>query len=214
MHDSVKEFYKLQTEEIYEKAHGPRLDFLVKDLKLDEIKDSVIYDFGGGPGFIFKRLPNDAGNIYFVVDGADTKVSYGSQIQVDMNNPFALRVLVTRPNADVAFCFEVLEHLGNPYNCLSEIKDILKPDGLLYLSVPHISTTHNTLYPGLFYPVDNFKEFLGQMAFEIIEHRYHDKAFTQEVFILRNKSWEHSKLKFPKHEPKFRGLPPIGAINI
>ncbi len=215
MHESVTNFYKDQTSEIYEKAHAPRLDFLVRDLKLDEIKNSVVYDFGGGTGLIFKRLPRDGGNHFYIVDGAEAETKYGIKITADLNLPFAKHILTTYDSlADIAFCFETLEHLGNPYNCLSEIKEVLKPGGILYLSIPNISTTHNTLYPGLFYPVDNFKEFLGQMAFEILDHRFHDKAFTQEVFVLRNKGWNFSKLKFPKHEEKFKGIPPIEAINI
>ncbi len=38
---------------------------------------------------------------------------------------------------DFAFCIEVLEHVPHPFNTLSEIHRILKPGGVLILSVPN-----------------------------------------------------------------------------
>ncbi len=37
---------------------------------------------------------------------------------------------------DIVTCFEVLEHLFNPLHCLLQIKNVLVPDGRLYLSTP------------------------------------------------------------------------------
>ncbi len=39
-------------------------------------------------------------------------------------------------NYDTVFCFEVLEHLFNPLHMLLEIHNVLKDDGILYLSTP------------------------------------------------------------------------------
>jgi len=112
------------------------------------------------------------------------------------------------------FCFETIEHLTNPYSCLLEIKKSLKRDGILYLSIPHQNTTHNTIYPGLLYPVENFIKFLSQMAFEIQDFRFHDKCFSQNVFILKNKDWNHSKMLWHKDENKFRNIPPHISVNL
>jgi 2-polyprenyl-3-methyl-5-hydroxy-6-metoxy-1,4-benzoquinol methylase len=67
---------------------------------------------------------------------------------------------------DAVLCFETIEHLTNPYNCLLEIKNILKKDHLLYLTIPESRTEHNTIYPGLIYPVQNFIKFLEQWRFK------------------------------------------------
>lgn len=44
-------------------------------------------------------------------------------------------------NSDIMFntilCFEVLEHLQNPLWFLKQVKSLLKPDGVLYLSIPN-----------------------------------------------------------------------------
>lgn len=44
---------------------------------------------------------------------------------------------------DTALCLEVLEHVPNVTTALEEIHRILKPDGTLILSVPHLSRLHD-----------------------------------------------------------------------
>lgn len=215
MSDFVNNFYKLDGHSIeeYERSHKPRLDFLVEDLKLNSIVNNSVGDFGCGYAPIFRRM-NRGMNRYFGFDGDSSHAAEDvcQYTECDLNTEI-LDASWTN-FLDVAFCFETLEHLTNPYVCLTEIKRILKKDGILYLSIPHDSCTHNTIYPGLLYPVENFKEFLGQMALEIIDHRVHRKAFAQHVFTLVNRSWNFSNMKWYKPEEKFRGVPPTVAVNL
>jgi SAM-dependent methyltransferase len=44
--------------------------------------------------------------------------------------------------ADAVICTSVLEHVGNAHDCISEIKRVLKPGGLVYVTVPFIFPTH------------------------------------------------------------------------
>lgn len=44
---------------------------------------------------------------------------------------------------DTAICLEVLEHVSDPFRAAREIYRILKPGGVLILSVPHLSRLHN-----------------------------------------------------------------------
>ncbi len=216
MDEFTSSFYKLDGHSIeeYERSHKARLDFLVEDLKLNEIKDSAVGDFGCGYAPIFRRLPkpSESNNYYFGFDGDGSRAAeeFCCYRKVDLNQ----MIEQGSDLLDVALCFETLEHLSNPYQCLIEIKRILKEEGVLYLSIPHEDCTHNTLYPGLFYPVSNFKEFLGQMAFEIEDHRIHDKCFKQHVFTLRNKPWSFVKMKWVKGEEKFHGKPPHVQVNL
>lgn len=214
---SVTKFYEYQTPEEYEKSHSQRFDFLIEDLKLNSIENSSIGDFGCGYAPIFQRMNKDKNNKFFGFDGAyisDMANKYCDYSITDLNLPFADKFLEQNGQVDYAFSFETFEHLPNPYNCLYEIKKILKNDGILYLSIPHISITHNTLYPGFIYPVENFIVFLQQMAFELVEHKIHQKNFAQNVFILKNKDWNFSKMLFYKEESKFRNIEPLIAINL
>lgn len=217
MDKSITQFYSIRPPDSYEQSHEARLDFLIKDLGLDMIEKSVVGDFGCGTGRLLHKMPRDRGNTYHGFDGADVPDSpYLKDFtfwKVDLNNPFT-------PWAkndgflDVAFCFEVWEHLESPYRCVFEIKRLLKLGGILYCSIPAEDSLHNCIYPSLMYPKENFMLFLRQMAFDILDVRRHDKAFSQNVFILRNMGWEHSRMVFPKSERKFFGIPPHVSVNL
>jgi 2-polyprenyl-3-methyl-5-hydroxy-6-metoxy-1,4-benzoquinol methylase len=206
------DFYRTigHTGDEYEKSHKPRLDFLIEDLKINDLKDKKIADIGCGLGFIYNRLLPEIQTNYYGFDGADLSNPSFNYQKVDLDN-----FKSDKHNFfDVVLCFETLEHLTNPYNCLFEIKNILKENNLLYISIPHPLTQHNTIYPGLMYPVENFVKFLEQMAFEVIEHRVHNKSFYQNVFILKNLNWNHSKMLWHRNEEIFRNIPPHISINI
>ena len=210
------DFFDRQSEETYERSHSARLDFLVEDLSLDKLSNSRIGDFGCGYGCTLKRMPKDNGNSYFGWDGYENKAAgdHCDYRVVNFDNKFANPFLSDNKEIDVAFCFETIEHVQNPYNMLYEIKRILKREGVLYLTIPHEKTTHNTIYPSLLYPSANFDVFLNQMSFDIILKTTHDKSFVQVVYGLKNKGWGDCKMLWHKHEEKFRNIPPHMAINI
>ncbi len=43
---------------------------------------------------------------------------------------------------DSVLCFQVLEHVANPFEGIAEIGRVLRPGGILLLSVPHLSRLH------------------------------------------------------------------------
>ena len=203
----LENFYDYQ--QGYENSHSQRFDFLVSDLKLNELKGHKIADYGCGSDFLYKRLSPDIQVNYNGYDSADLSLPF-NYTKVDLNNFETDKV----DFFDTSLCFETMEHLANPYNCLLQIKKSLKKDHILYLSIPHERTLHNTIYPGLLYPVENFVVFLKQLAFEVLDQRYHNKNFHQNVFILKNKDWHHSNMVWYKKESKFRNVPPHVAINL
>jgi len=196
--------------EEYNRSHKDRLDFLVEDLRLNKLENHLIADIGCGLGFIYNRLNLEIQKNYHGYDGAEIKDCPFNYIQTDLDT-FTTN---EQDKYDVVFCFETIEHLTNPYNCLLQIKKMLKQDHYLYLTIPNVQTTHNTIYPGLLYPVDNFIVFLKQLAFDIQRHIIHDKSFYQEVFILKNKDWSNSKMLWEKTEDKFYNIPPHISVKL
>jgi 2-polyprenyl-3-methyl-5-hydroxy-6-metoxy-1,4-benzoquinol methylase len=195
----------------YDASHAGRLDALVSDLHLNDLKGKVA-DIGCGIGFLHKRLCPEVQENYYGFDGAEVTNMPFKYRQVDLDNFTKVQSV---PNYfDTVLCFETLEHLTNPYDCLLAIKNILKPNGKLVISIPEISTTHNTIYPGLLYPVKNFLNFLGQMAFQVVDHRVHRVCFSQEIITVINKGWDESKMLFKKTEEKFKSIPPHISINL
>lgn len=198
--------------EEYEKSHKARFDFLIEDLKLNEIKNSNILDVGCGYGPIFKRLDKTNNNNFYGIDGAGIKNEFPytvSDLSYDKFSDF-----YENKKFDFIFSFETFEHLTNPYHCLLEIKKLMHENSIFYLSIPEVSVKHNTIYPTLLYPVDNFVIFLRQCAMEIIDFRQHDKSFKQNVFTLKSLDWNHCEMVWYNPNEKFRNIPPHISINL
>src|SRR5882724_10697180 len=136
MNQSVKAFYQKDNNDPeyykkYDREHSPRLDFIVKHFKLDEIKNKVVADFGCGYGFFLKRL--DDSNKKYGFDGAQIKTENFlcefQYVQTNLDEDWKNSKLFYKRNwqpfenmFDVSFCFETLEHLASPYNCLINMK--------------------------------------------------------------------------------------------
>ena len=54
--------------------------------------------------------------------------------------------LIADATYDSAICLEVLEHVSNPFRAAAELHRILKPNGVLVVSVPHLSRLHEEPY--------------------------------------------------------------------
>jgi len=222
---TVEGFYTKNAEEgyaaEYDRAHGPRLDALLKHPILSNLKGQKIADIGGGLGFLGKRL--DPSNDYWVFDGAecpeDNKVAKGTWVPCDIQrdsfgHPSALTYGKIIPRFDIAFCLEVVEHLSDPYHCFVEIKRLVKPNGLIVISIPTEKVWHNVVYCGLLWPSQNFEQFLDQMALPRLAAWKYEPEWQAYHWITRNAAWTESKMLYPKAEPKFRGKTPLEMTNL
>jgi SAM-dependent methyltransferase len=207
----------------YRLDHGPRLKALLDRYGLVEsLKSKRVVDVGGGLGFLGELL--DPSTEYWVYDGSESapeiRVSKGTWVRTDLDHDqFGGGPICGEDGAfaDAAFCLEVLEHLGNPHHCLVEIKKLVKPDGEVYLSVPTESVWHNTPYPSLLWPPQNFAVFLRQMALPILDFYVYEpkgRGWPAYQFKCRNAPWREKELVFPKAEEKFRDCTPLEATNL
>ncbi len=222
MNDTVQAFYEKDTyQEPYDSQHGARLDELVKhcDLKARLVGKRVV-DVGGGLGFLGKRL--DPSMDYWVIDGAQIeekdRLRSGQWRQVDLDRDhFEMHRPLDGELFDTAFCLETLEHLSNPYHCLEQIKRLVKEGGEVYVSIPPESVWHNVVYPGLLWPKQNFEQFLGQMALEIVEawtYVPQGRGWPAYTWRCINRGWQHKRMAFPKTEEKFRLATPLEMTNL
>jgi SAM-dependent methyltransferase len=106
----------------------------IKDLPKAFQPSGRTLDIGAGQA----AYQSDLGlkNIYF---SCDISVSEG-------NNPVisdALELPFSAGAFDSAVSFQVLEHLNNPGKGLDELHRVVKPKGLIIMTVPHISRLHD-----------------------------------------------------------------------
>lgn len=67
---------------------------------------------------------------------------------------------------DTVFCFEVLEHLPHPQAAVAEMYRVLKPGGMLLLSVPHLSRLHEEPHDYFRYTSYGLRSILSDAGFE------------------------------------------------
>lgn len=70
---------------------------------------------------------------------------------------------------DSVLCFQVLEHVANPFEGIAEISRVLKPGGILLLSVPHLSRLHELPHDYYRYTEYGLRELAKTGGFEVLE---------------------------------------------
>jgi len=77
--------------------------------------------------------------------------------------------MITDQFYDSVVCFEVLEHVANPFRGIKEVQRILKKGGILMLSVPHLSRLHEEPNDYFRYTKYGIESLLRECGFEILE---------------------------------------------
>lgn len=101
---------------------------------IGKFKDGLILDCGAG--LPFQNYSN-------VVNFEIQKFPNTDVVGVGEELPFADN------SFDAVFSFSVLEHVKDPFQCAAEIERVLKPDGVIYSSVPFLIPVHG--YPHHYY---------------------------------------------------------------
>jgi SAM-dependent methyltransferase len=134
---------------------------ITSPLILKNVKGNLI-DIGCG------RMPfrNQILQIVNSYDGLDIKPYYDDVKYVcdasDMH-------MINESTYDSAICLEVLEHTNQPQKVLNEIHRILKPNGVLVLTVPHLSRLHDIPNDYFRYTKFGIIYLLEQSGFEVKE---------------------------------------------
>lgn len=111
----------------------------------------------------FKDYLADHVSVYHTLDlwPRSDEVTYVGDVQnMDM---------ISSDSYDSAICLEVLEHVPNPCHALGEINRILKPDGTVIISVPHLSRLHDVPYDYFRFTIYGLHHLLSESGFEVLE---------------------------------------------
>jgi 2-polyprenyl-3-methyl-5-hydroxy-6-metoxy-1,4-benzoquinol methylase len=222
MNQTIDNFYRKEGLDdyvrLYRLDHSPRIAAMIDRYNLKEgLKGKRLVDVGGGLGFAGELL--DESTDYTVIDGAiieeSQKLCKGNWVKVDLDYD---RFGEGRKSLyDTAFCLEVLEHCVSPYHCIEQLKNIVKQNGDIFISVPTETVTHNTPYPSLFWPPRNFAQWLNQMALPIVDfyvYQPNHRGWPAYQYHCRNAAWVEAQILFPKTESKFIGKTPQQMANL
>jgi SAM-dependent methyltransferase len=126
--DELREFYRARVE--WRHSGEERMRFRKATALARVPAGAAVLDVGARDGGLKAYLPPG--------------VRYqGVEIAPEFGGPDILTHDISRglpfddASFDFAFCIEVLEHLPNPFGALSEIHRVLKPGGVVVLSVPN-----------------------------------------------------------------------------
>lgn len=114
---------------------------------------------------------------------------------------------------DSALCNQVLEHVFNPNEFLSEINRVLRPGGKLLLTVPFVWDEHEQPYDYARYSSFGLKALLEKNGFKIIRHKKL-AADATVLFQLVNAYLFKISANWPPHLRFLLTCTIIAAVNI
>lgn len=105
------------------------------------VADKVILDIASGSGYGVAFLA-DAGATHVIgIDVDEQAVSEARTLYknpaIEFRNGDATKLDLQDNSIDIITSFETIEHLSDPEKCLSELKRVLRPDGLVFISTPN-----------------------------------------------------------------------------
>jgi SAM-dependent methyltransferase len=185
-------FYKLG----YEKFSKFPFDNLFKPINpyVQKIKAGKVLDVGCAYGLMLKRFPNSFEKYgtdisEYAINEAKKRLPRGtfSVSNAEERLPFQDDFF------DIAVCNNVSEHLENPSLALKNIFQVLKNDGLLYVTTPNLNIFRKKVYPfldkrehhiSLLHRKD-MRDLLEKIGFKIVED-WTSFNFTHFFFIKFN----------------------------
>lgn len=122
-----------------------RLRYIQKYVSLD--KNTKLLDVGAGPGLVIDALNKEKLKLsYFAVEpdnvqrNALSKKSQVLGVYKELNN------IPKNEKFDLIILSHVLEHVTNPHSFLSDLTELLHPEGILFIEVPNEDYRYKNIY--------------------------------------------------------------------
>jgi len=112
-----------------------RVAFLTPHLSMDH----RLLEVGCGYGFFLSEIRGKVATAIGIEPGAARQAFAKDELRLDVRSPPLSTAGIPPASIDVACAFQVLEHIDRPIPFLSEIRDVLRPDGLLIVEVPNFA---------------------------------------------------------------------------
>ncbi len=112
-----------------------RVAFLTPHLSSDQ----RLLEVGCGYGFFLSEIQGQVESAIGIEPGAARQTFAKEELRLDVRPPPLSTAGIPPNSIDVAGAFQVLEHIDRPNPFLTEIRDVLRPGGLLVVEVPNFA---------------------------------------------------------------------------
>lgn len=158
--------------------------------KFPPLNKGIIFDVGGGNGFVSLALEKSGFNVALVepgITGALNAKKRGVSNVICASTDTAAFM----PNSMPAIgLFDVLEHIENDSLFLDSVSKLLLPGGMLYITVPALSLlwSEEDEHAGHFrrYSLSGIKELIENSGFSILFASYMFSCLTLPIFLFRS----------------------------
>lgn len=140
--------------------------------------DARVLEIGGGASVLGGMIKNDLPGVHYV--STDIAPTNNTHVVAD-----AMALPVRDGVVDAVLALEVLEHMPRPQLVLAEAARVLKPDGVLIVTVPFMFGEHD-FHDYFRYTPRGLAELLQGAGMEISETVLRGGSFVSSLGLLRN----------------------------
>ncbi len=202
--------------ESYNTSHRPRCKWVMERFGLNKLESQRIVGLGEGMGNNFEHFKPS--NHLVSLDGAiippSSKLCPFLSLRMNLDETDFGSLFDNEGPFDVMIACEFLEHVSHLNHVMRESKKLVKVNGTAVFTIPHVSVTHPTSTPGLFFPESNFREYLEQWAWIVEDFDIYREGWWTCAFKVRNAPIQEARPKFPKNETKFINSDPVAWPNL
>jgi 2-polyprenyl-3-methyl-5-hydroxy-6-metoxy-1,4-benzoquinol methylase len=197
-------------------AFRGRVDALERCLAGLDLRGRKWLDAGCGSGTLSRLLSNEGCDV-LGVDAAEEMVAMAHRLSSEAESPGRLRFECIRTIAqlplpdesiDGVLCSSVLEYVSDPSECLQEFARVLRPGGVLVVSVPN----RHSLIRKLRSRAYSVGKLLRQRWFELVAYSRNDYSVASFNDLLRSTGFVAQQvISFDNPFIHFDRLKPFGG---
>jgi SAM-dependent methyltransferase len=141
------------------------------------VKNKRVLDLASGEGY-GSRILSTAASVVVGIDIDENAVRHAAEKYGSTNLQFLCGSITAVPNQDdhsfdVVVCFEAIEHIEDQESLVSEVKRLLKPDGLFIVSTPNKAIYQEAEHENPFHLKElDFEEFRELLASQFRNIRF------------------------------------------
>ncbi|MFP4845196.1 class I SAM-dependent methyltransferase [Winogradskyella sp. PE311] len=145
-HSLLAKYYEVLNSEFFDLDKLPKTDVLfkehakVRNLVEQNTTNGNILEVGSGYGFLVNGFDTKKWNKYAVEPSPHASRYLRENSKVNIQNTTFENAIFKDNYFDVIVLFDVIEHIQNPQFFFNRIKEILKPDGYVYIGTGNIES--------------------------------------------------------------------------